>query len=230
MVSNRWKIVVQALKVFSIILILYTIVAGFLLPVPRREILNETIRNLYFHVPIWFAMLVLMGYSVVASIGFLRNGKIKRDIIASKTASTGLVLSILGILTGMLWARYTWGTWWTTDTKLNGVAISVLIYAAYFILRSSIEDEQKKARISAIYNIFAFVMMNVFIMILPRMQASLHPGNGDNPAFSSYDLDSTMRLVFYPAVIGWIILSIWIANLRIRMEVISKKIVYDETV
>jgi heme exporter protein C len=62
------------------------------------------------------------------------------------------------------------------------------------------------------------------------MQASLHPGNGDNPAFSSYDLDSTMRLVFYPAVIGWIILSIWIANLRIRMEVISKKIVYDETV
>ncbi|MDP2386327.1 MAG: cytochrome c biogenesis protein CcsA [Bacteroidota bacterium] len=223
MAKNWWKIL-------AVLIVMYTIVAGFLLPVPRLDILNETIRSLYFHVPIWFAMLFLMGVSVYSSIMYLGSNKAKQDIVAVESANTGIAFSVLGILTGMLWARYTWGTWWTTDTKLNGVAITFLIYTAYFILRSSIEDEQKKARISAIYNIFAFVMMIVFIMILPRMSASLHPGNGGNPAFGKFDLDNTMRLVFYPACIAWIMIGCWIAQLRIRMEVLSKKILYDETV
>lgn len=223
MAKNWWKIL-------AVLVVIYTIIAGFLLPVPRLDILNETIRSLYFHVPIWFAMLFLMGVSVYSSIMYLGSNKIRKDIIAVESANTGIAFSVLGILTGMLWARYTWGTWWTTDTKLNGVAITFLIYTAYFILRSSIEDEQKKARISAIYNIFAFVMMIVFIMILPRMSASLHPGNGGNPAFGKFDLDNTMRLVFYPACIAWIMIGCWIAQLRIRMGVLSKKILYDETV
>ena len=142
MAKNWWKIL-------AVLIVMYTIVAGFLLPVPRLDILNETIRSLYFHVPIWFAMLFLMGVSVYSSIMYLGSNKIRKDIIAVETANTGIAFSVLGILTGMLWARYTWGTWWTTDTKLNGVAITFLIYTAYFILRSSIEDEQKKARISA---------------------------------------------------------------------------------
>lgn len=223
MAKNWWKIL-------AVLMVLYTIIAGFLLPVPARFILNESIRNLYFHVPIWFAMITLMGISAWTSIMYLGNSKMKQDIIAAETANTGIAFSVLGILTGMLWARYTWGTWWTTDTKLNGVAITFLIYVAYFILRSSIEDDQKKARISAIYNIFAFVMMIVFIMILPRMKASLHPGNGGNPGFNSYDLDSTMRLVFYPAVIAWILMGLWIAQIRIRLQVITKKALYDETI
>ncbi|HEY1040346.1 MAG TPA: cytochrome c biogenesis protein CcsA [Bacteroidia bacterium] len=223
MAKNWWKIL-------AVLIVIYTIIAGFLLPVPRLDILNETIRNLYFHVPIWFAMLFLMGVSVYQSIMYLGSNKIKKDIIAVETANVGIVFSVLGILTGMLWARYTWGTWWTTDTKLNGVAITFLIYTAYFILRSSIEDEQKKARISAIYNIFAFVMMIVFVMILPRMSASLHPGNGGNPAFGKFDLDNTMRMVFYPACIAWIMIGCWVAQLRVRMGILTKKIIYDETV
>lgn len=211
-------------------MVLYTIIAGFLLPVPRLVILNETIRSLYFHVPIWFAMLFLMGVSVFNSIMYLGNSKIKSDIVAVQSANVGMIFSILGILTGMLWARYTWGTWWTTDTKLNGVAITFLIYTAYFILRNSIEDDQKKARISAIYNVFAFVMMIVFVMILPRMNSSLHPGNGGNPAFGKFDLDNTMRLVFYPACIAWILMGVWITQLRVRTDVLTKKLLYDENV
>ena len=128
-------------------MVLYTIFAGFLLPVPKLVILNETIRSLYFHVPIWFAMLFLMGVSVYQSIQYLGNNQLKNDITAVQAAHVGMVLSVIGILTGMMWAKYTWGTWWTTDTKLNGVAITFLIYMAYFVLRNSIEDEQKKARI-----------------------------------------------------------------------------------
>ncbi len=121
-----------------------------------------------------------------------------------------------------MWAKFTWGTWWTfQDPKLNGVAIAVLIYLAYFILRSSIDDELKRARIAAVYNIFAFVMMFVFIMILPRLTDSLHPGNGNNPAFGKYDLDNHMRMVFYPAVIGCILLSLWILDVKKRLAILT---------
>jgi heme exporter protein C len=93
----------------------------------------------------------------------------------------------------------------------------MLIYFAYLLLRSSFEDEQRRARISAIYNVFAFSVFIPLIYILPRLTDSLHPGNGGNPAFSSYDLDNAMRLVFYPAVIGWTLLGVWITTLRARL-------------
>jgi heme exporter protein C len=193
--------------------------------VPRLDILNETIRNVYFHVPIWFAMLFMMGISFFYSIKALGSNYLNSDTKAYDAAVTGFFFSIPGILTGSLWARFTWGTWWTfQDPKLNGVAISILIYLAYFILRSSVDDELKRARISAVYNIFAFVMMNVFIMVLPRLTDSLHPGNGGNPAFGKYDLDNNMRMVFYPAVIGWILFSLWLYEIRNRMSTLRNRL------
>ena len=86
------------------------------------------------------------------------------------------------------------------------------------------EDEQKRARISAVYNIFAFVLLLVFIGILPRMTDSLHPGNGGNPGFNNYDLDNNMKLVFYPAVVAWILLGWWIASLKIRTTNLMQKV------
>ncbi len=211
-------------KILSALLILYTLVWGMLGPVPHLDILNETIRNVYYHVPIWFAMLFQMGYSVVYAVKQLSKNDLQSDIISNQAAQTGLFFALPGLLTGSIWAKFTWGTWWTfQDPKLNGVAIAVLIYLAYFILRSSIDDEQKRARIAAVYNIFAFVMMFVFIMILPRLTDSLHPGNGGNPAFGKYDLDSNMRMVFYPAVIGWVLLSIWILDVKKRLAILTHK-------
>lgn len=212
-------------KILSAILIFYTLVWGLLNPVPRLEILNETIRNVYYHVPIWFAMLFMMTVSLVFSIKALSKTDLEDDTKGYNAAIVGFFFSIPGLLTGSVWAKYTWGTWWTfQDPKLNGVAISILIYLAYFILRFSIDDELKRARIAAVYNVFAFVMMNVFIMILPRLTDSLHPGNGGNPAFAKYDLDSNMRLVFYPAVIGWVLFSFWIFSIKNRISFIKEKL------
>ncbi|MBI3519848.1 MAG: cytochrome c biogenesis protein CcsA [Bacteroidetes bacterium] len=209
-------------KITAALLILYTLVWGMLTPVPHLNILYETIRNLFYHVPIWFAMLFQMGLSVVFAIKHLSKNDIQSDMISNQAAQTGLFFALPGLLTGCMWAKFTWGTWWTfEDPKLNGVAIAVLIYLAYFILRSSIDDEQKRARIAAVYNIFAFVMMFVFIMILPRLTDSLHPGNGGNPAFGKYDLDNNMRLVFYPAVIGWVLLSLWILDIKKRLTFLT---------
>ena len=84
------------------------------------------------------------------------------------------------------------------------------------------EDEQKRATIAAIYGIFAFVIMIVFIGILPRMTDSLHPGKGGNPGFNTYDLNNQMRWIFYPAVIGWILLGRWIMQLKIRFNKLNR--------
>ena len=205
-------------KALGSILVLYTIIMGFLGEVPHYFVLNETIRNLYFHVTMWFGMMILMLSSMIYSISYLRTENRLNDLYAKELAITGFFLATLGLITGSIWARFTWGAFWTNDPKLNGTAVTMLIYLAYFVLRGSVEDPVKRGRLAAIYNVFSFVMMIVFIQILPRLTDSLHPGNGGNPAFSQYDLDSKMRMVFYPAVVGWTLVGVWITNLRIRYQ------------
>ena len=213
-------------KILAVVCLTYTIVWGFLGEVPHLPVLHETIRNLYFHVTMWFGMMALLSVSLINSIRYLGSSTIRRDIVASESANVAILLGILGLITGSIWAKNTWGAWWTNDPQLNGAAITMLAYLAYSLLRNSIEDEEKRARISAVYNIFAFVMMVVFIGIIPKFTGvdSLHPGKGGNPGFNTYDLDSHLRVVFYPAIVGWILLATWIMQLRIRLKVIEKKI------
>ncbi len=221
MKSNWWKIL-------SVVLLTYTIVGGLLFEVPRLNIVNETIRALYFHVPMWFGMVSLFLTSAFYSIAYLRKPDFKTDVRAFEFANVGLVFGMLGIVTGMIWANYTWGTPWHGDPKQNGAAITLLVYLAYFILRGSVGNAEQRARLSAVYNIFAFVAMVPLIFIIPRMTSSMHPGSGGNPGFNMYDLDSKMRMVFYPAVIGWILLGVWLASLRIRIKLVEEKIIEQE--
>lgn len=185
---------------------------------PFLKILFQTIRNLFYHVPMWFAMIAILVGGMVYSIKYLRRGRREDDIAASQITATAMFLGILGIVTGMIWANFTWGQPWPDDPKLNSVAIGMLMYSAYFILRGAIDDEEKRARVAAVTNIFFFPIFIVLIFVLPRMTDSLHPGNGGNPGFSSYDLDETMRMVFYPAVLGWILIGYWIAQLKTRVK------------
>ncbi len=209
-------------KWLCILFLFYTFYQGLMIDVPRLPILHETIRNLFFHVTMWFSMIIMMLASLIYGIKYLSTNKIEFDIKSSEAAYTGIFLGILGLTTGSLWAKYTWGAWWVNDAKLNGAAAAMLVYFAYVILRGSIDDEHKRAKLAAVYGIFAFSMMLVFIMILPRLTDSLHPGNGGNPGFSNYDLDSKMRTVFYPAVIGWALLATWITEIKVRIKLISK--------
>lgn len=215
--KNNWW------KYLGFFLVSYSIIQGFLGTVPELPILNESIRNVYFHVPMWFAMIIMFLLNAWYSISFLRGGKESQDRRAVETANVGVLLGILGIVTGMIWAKYTWGEFWSNDPKQNSAAIALLVYLAYFVLRGSIEEEQKRAKISAVYSVFAFPIMIVLVFILPRMTDSLHPGNGGNPGFNTYDMDNNMRKVFYPAVIGWICMALWIAQLKYRLRRLEDK-------
>jgi heme exporter protein C len=211
-------------KIIAILLLLYVHIGGLLFDVPRLNILNETIRALYFHVPMWFGMVLLFSVSLFYSVLYLLKPSSETDIRSVEFANVGLIFGILGMITGMLWANYTWGSPWHGDPKQNGAAIALLVYLAYFILRASIQNEEQRARLSAVYNIFAFAAMVPLIFIIPRLTSSMHPGSGGNPGFNMYDLDSKMRLVFYPAIIGWLLIGTWIALVRIKIRSLENQI------
>ena len=153
----------------------------------------------------------------------MRSSQLQSDLKAKSFAVTGAVFGILGLITGAIWANYTWGAPWSNDIKQILAAIALLIYAAYFVLRSSIEDIDKRARVAAVYNIFAYTMLFPTLFIIPRMYDSLHPGGEGNPAMSQNDIDPLMRLVFWPAVLGWTLLGVWISQLAIRKDQLHLK-------
>jgi len=211
MISGNWW------KYLGVILVMYSIIAGLLMKVPELDLIGQSIRNLFFHVVMWFAMMVMFIIGLVSSIRYLSAFDMKYDRLASQSVNIGLFFGVLGIITGMVWANYTWGAPWINDPQLNGAAVTILAYFAYLVLRSSLDEDHKRARISAVYNIFAFVLLIVFIGILPRIaNNSLHPAAGGN-ASTMATLDNSLRMVFYPAIIGWVLIGCWMIQIRLRL-------------
>lgn len=213
-------------KILGALLLIYTFVAGYLINIPVIGNLGETIRNLFFHVPMWFTQLVLITLSGIYAIRYLRNPSFSNDLYSLCFAEAGIIFGMLGLLTGAIWANYTWGSPWNNDPKQLGAAIALLIYLAYFVLRNSLTDMDKRGRIAAVYNIFAYFIYVPMIMILPRLTESLHPGGKGvegNPGLNGADLDPTMRMVFWPAVLGWILIGLWIATLLYRYRRLAEQ-------
>lgn len=203
------------------------LVVAFLVNIPRISILEHTARNLYFHVPMWFTMMSAVGVSAWHSLAVIRTGRIISDIRALQAARVGAWFGALGLITGILWSRYTWyvGTdvWWNFDPRQTMAALQLLIYGAYFILRSALDDPEKRARLSAVYNLLAFTTVPFLLYVLPRQMASLHPGADGNPAFSEVTAP-VMRLVFYPAVLGFIGIFWILYTQRVRISWIKYRL------
>lgn len=212
-------------KLLGALLLVYVIFGGLLFEVPALPVVQQTIRNIYFHVGMWFAMMFILFVALIYSIRYLRWFRPEDDQKALAAVKTGLIFGVLGLLTGMIWARATWGVFWVNDPKLNGAAVGMLTYLAYLLLRGSVEEQDKKARLAGVYNVFAFVLFFIFIMILPRMAtASIHPGIDGNPALATGDLDPRMRLVFFPAMAGWFIFAWWLFSVYFRIGQVEAKI------
>jgi heme exporter protein C len=193
---------------------------------PNLEFTRETIRNTYFHVPMWFVMFTLYAFGLFYSVQFLRTKDLMNDLRAVSFTRTGTVFGLLGLITGGTWANYAWGEPFPiNEIKLLMTYTALAIYMAYFILRMSFDDFERRARISAVYSIFSFSSLIPLLYVIPRLaQASSHPGNGGNSSIATQDMDSYMRMVFYPASIGWILMGLWIATLVVRTEIVKEKI------
>lgn len=205
---------------------------GFWLPLPSIEGLGRTDRNLFFHVPMWFSMYVLMGLSLYWSGHYLIKENLRSDEKAREAAYLAMFFGGLGLLTGILWSRVTWAialpdsdfaAWWGWDPKQTFALVALLMYGAYFVLRRSVQHEALRARLAAVYNVIAGLLVIPLTFILPRYLGGLHPGAEGSPAFRSEDISPLHRLVFYISVIGFIALGIWLWQLRSRVAYLERR-------
>jgi heme exporter protein C len=222
-------------KVLAVLLLGYTIVGGFLFKFPALPILNETIRNVFFHIPMWYVMIICFATSGVYAIRYLMSSndelplrRAKFDIGSSVFAYTGIFFGCLGMITGMEWATVTWGEPWSNDPKQVGAALTLLSYLAYAVLRNTIKDEDQKQRLSSVYNIFALALLYPLLFIIPAHSKSLHPGTDGSNFEALYTQSKYLRKVSLPGMVGWICLGVWIANLYIRLYWHKWQMVYHK--
>jgi len=218
----------RIVRAVVVVLLTGVIVAGFLGRIPQLDILEQSARNLYFHVPVWFTLMAATIVSAYHSVQYLRTKDRRRDVRAREAAWLAILFGLLGILTGMVWARFTWyegtGTWWNFDPKQSMAAVLLLIYGGYFLLRDGIDNAGTRARVAAVYNLFAVVTMPFLLYILPRQLPSLHPGGEGTPAFSQTDLAPAMQGVFYPSILGFIGLFWLLYTQRVRLAWIRQRL------
>lgn len=194
-----------------------------LMTFPLVQGLGELGRNMLFHVPMSFVAFVLFLLGTIYSIVFLRKKDMKYDLHARGFSAVGLLLTFLATVTGSIWARFSWGRFWNFDPRESSILILLLIYIAYFLLRSLMEEsDEKKARIAAVYNIIAFVTVPFLMFVLPRITESLHPGGAGsvapvvNLSGKTYTAP-TLLWMLWGMVFVFTLICLWIKDIYVRI-------------
>lgn len=199
------------------------LIAGILLPIPFIPALGDKARIIYLHVPMsWIAVLAFL-MSMIYSIGYLKSRDLNKDIVAYSSAEIGFLFSILATVTGSLWAKFNWGSFWNWDPRETSIFILLLIYGAYFSLRSAIENPEQKAKLSSVYSIIAFVTVPFFIFIMPRIVESLHPEDTIVNSEGKINMNPVMFTIFMSSLAGFTMFYFWLLNLKVRVERLNHK-------
>ncbi|MBI3260047.1 MAG: cytochrome c biogenesis protein CcsA [Ignavibacteriae bacterium] len=192
--------------------------------------LEERARILYFHVPMsWIAVLAYIVAMIYAG-RYLARKNIRDDITSSSAAALGTLFCLLATVTGSIWAKFNWGSFWNWDPRETSIFVLLLIYAAYFALRAAVENEERRARLSAVYAILAAVTVPFFIFILPRITEGLHPGSkGDaniGPVLSpqAEALNPLKQIILSLSFAGFTLIFFWMLSLQIRVKTITMQL------
>jgi len=191
--------------------------------------LDERARILYFHVPMaWIACLAYL-ISMVYAIQYLRKRTMEYDRKSASTALIGTITCILATITGAVWAQFNWGYYWNWDPRQTTIFVLLLVYGAYFVLRSAIQQDEPRARLSSVYAILAFVTVPFLIFIIPRITESLHPGGAGSenigPVLSTDEdaLNPFKQIIFSLSLFSFIIAFFWVVNVHFRTVSVSDK-------
>ena len=204
-------------KILIFVLITFVIIAGILLPIPNIPALGDKARVLYFHVPMSWISVLAFFMSMWYSIRYLKTKSIDYDIKSFSSAQLGFLFCILATATGSLWAKFNWGSFWNWDPRQTSIFILLMIYGAYFALRSAVDSEDQRAKLSSVYSIIAAVTVPFFVFIMPRLVESLHPDPIINTQ-GKINMDTNMLIVFLTSLVGYTLLFLWILNLKVRIE------------
>jgi heme exporter protein C len=210
------------------------ILATFLwVPVVQRPIWDQALgtwrpepwplfRIMIFHVPMsWVATLAFL-VATVYSVKVLRGRDLVADVKASVAAELGLTFGILATVTGSIWAKYEWNSFWNWDPRETSILILLLIYGCYFALRSALGSVETRARLSAVYALFAFVTVPFLVFIVPRMVDSLHPAPIVDKR-GKMQMDKELLVVFLGSLGAFTTLFFWIMNLRVTVARIRNR-------
>lgn len=205
-------------KIFVFLSISIVLVGTFIVPIPVIPGLYDKARIIYLHVPMsWIAVLSFL-LSMINSVKYLRKKDVMYDLKAYSTAEVGFIFTILATVTGSLWAKFNWGSYWNWDPRETSIFILLLIYGAYFSLRSAIENPEQKAKLSSVYSIIAFVTVPFFIFIMPRIVESLHPADTIVDSQGKINMNPVMLSIFLFSLLSFTLLFFWILNIKIRSE------------
>jgi len=206
--------------------LLFVWIAGWILAAflwaPLVPVLGETTRVLYFHIPSAWVTVVALGWSMVHSVLYLIRRDLRHDYHAAAAAELGLLFCLVATASGSLWAKAMWGSYWNWDPRETSIFFLLLIYVAYLALRSSIDQEERRARLSALYSVIAFVSVPFLIFVVPRIYFTLHPDPIINPR-GKLDMDPRIRVVFFALLVGFTALFYWILALRVRVARLERR-------
>ncbi len=217
------------------ILLTLVIIAAFAFPIvpaptslfefPLIPGLEEKARIIFFHVPTAWLSVMAFFTGMFYGIRYLRKRDIRDDLRSSAAAGLGLMFCILATVTGMIWAKFNWGSFWNWDPRETSIFVLLLIYGAYFALRSAVEVEEKRATLSAVYSIIAAVTVPFFVFIMPRIMTGLHPGAAGDPEGAGpvieFKMSGGMRMVFFTSLFAFTLLYIWMFTLRVRAALLE---------
>jgi heme exporter protein C len=172
-------------------------------------------------VPVAWVAVLAFFVSMVNSILFLKKNEILCDIRAASAARLGFLFCILALITGMIFARNTWGSFWNWDPRETSLFILILIYGAYFALRSAVQTVERKASLSAVYSILAFLTVPFLVFVIPRVYQSLHPAESVIDSKLKIQLPLPYLLVFLSSILGFTLIFLWIYRMEIDLYTID---------
>ena len=196
------------------------LIAGFLWA-PLVPVLGDTTRVFYFHFPAALLTCVAFGWSMLHSVLYLVRRDLGHDAQAAGAAELGLLFCVVATLSGSLWAKAMWGSYWNWDPRETSIFFLMLIYGAYLALRSALDGEARRARLAAIYSCVAFVAVPFLIFVVPRLYFSLHPEPVLN-ARGKPDIDPRILLAAAAMFVGETGLFAWMLALRVRVARLAR--------
>jgi heme exporter protein C len=206
------------LDVATILLLLVAIWMVFIYA-PVEAVMGLVQKVFYFHVAsAWVGMLGFL-VAAIAGVVYLAKGNRKWDIVGLASVEIGLVFTFIATVTGSIWARPIWNTWWTWDPRLTTTTIMLLIYAAYLMLRSGMEDPDRRARFGAVYAIIGFLSVPL-TFFSARLFRTIHPiviGTNQPGAEGGFDMTGDMRLVFFFALFTFTVIFVDLLWHRVRL-------------
>ncbi len=218
----RWAQVTRAIGIAGAALYLVALfMVFFIAPRAQDQAGGQAQRIFYFHVSAGWIGFAAWGVTAYAGIRYLRSRDFRWDRMAISSAEIGVLCMVFMLLTGMLWAKPTWNTWWTWDFKLTLSVLQFLMYVAYLMLRSGIDEPDRRARFAAVYGIVGVLTVPLNFLV-SRVMQSIHPavfGPSVNAAQQGQrGVASEMYPILFFSLITYTVIYIYLLRTRMAMQ------------